>query len=31
LIEEHLALLRPMLENFPAVLAGFDGWWTFRS
>jgi hypothetical protein len=30
LIEEHLALLRPTLENFPAVPAGFDGWWTFR-
>lgn len=25
----HLALLRPMLERFPAVPAGFDGWWTF--
>jgi hypothetical protein len=27
---QHLALLRPMLENFPQVPAGFDGWWTFR-
>lgn len=26
----HLALLRPMLDNFPAVPDGFDGWWTFR-
>jgi hypothetical protein len=23
-------LLRPMLENFPAVPAGYDGWWVFR-
>lgn len=22
--------LRPMLENFPEVPAGFDGWWTFK-
>jgi hypothetical protein len=26
---EHLAILRPMLENFPAIPRGFDGWWTF--
>lgn len=27
--EEYLAILRPMLENYPAVPAGFDGWWRF--
>lgn len=25
----HLEILRPMLENFPAIPRGFDGWWTF--
>lgn len=25
----HLAILRPMLENFPAVPPGYDGWWRF--
>lgn len=29
-IEAHLTLLRPMLENHPAVPPGYDGWWTFR-
>lgn len=29
--EQHLAILRPMLTNFPAVPAGFDGWWTFHT
>jgi hypothetical protein len=29
-IEEHLALLRPMLDNYPAVPDGYDGWWRFR-
>jgi hypothetical protein len=28
-IEEHLALLRPMLANYPNVPAGYDGWWRF--
>lgn len=28
-IEEHLAVLRPMLEAYPAVPAGYDGWWKF--
>ncbi|MFJ5984259.1 hypothetical protein [Lentzea sp. NPDC092896] len=27
--EKHLAILRPMLANYPAVPAGFDGWWKF--
>lgn len=26
----HLSVLEPMLENFPAVPDGYDGWWTFR-
>lgn len=28
---QHLAILRPMLANYPAVPDGFDGWWTFRT
>lgn len=28
-IEQHLALLRPMLANYPAIPDGFDGWWRF--
>jgi hypothetical protein len=28
-IVSHLALLRPMLENYPAIPPGFDGWWRF--
>ncbi len=28
-IERHLALLRPMLANFPAIPARYDGWWRF--
>jgi hypothetical protein len=27
---EHLDLLRPMLEHYPDVPAGYDGWWTFQ-
>lgn len=27
--EEHLAVLRPMLDAYPAVPAGYDGWWRF--
>jgi len=30
-IEQHLALLRPMLDGFPAVPAGYDGWWTWHT
>lgn len=29
-IEEHLALLRPMLNRYPALPPGHDGWWTFQ-
>ncbi|AHH20802.1 hypothetical protein NONO_c60260 [Nocardia nova SH22a] len=28
-IEQHLALLRPMLGNYPQIPDGWDGWWTF--
>lgn len=26
---EHMAILRPMLENFPEIPRGYDGWWVF--
>lgn len=26
----HLALLEPMLANYPALPDGHDGWWTFQ-
>lgn len=29
-IEEHLAILRPMLANYPTLPDGYDGWWTFQ-
>lgn len=28
-IERHLAILRPMLDSFPTIPDGYDGWWTF--
>jgi hypothetical protein len=30
-MEQHLAVLRPMLDAYPALPEGYDGWWTFRS
>lgn len=27
--EQHLAVLRPMLANYPALPDGYDGWWRF--
>ena len=27
---EHLALLRPMLDTYPAIPTGYDGWWKFE-
>ena len=27
--ERHLAILRPMLDNHPAIPAGYAGWWRF--
>lgn len=30
-MEQHLAILKPMLDNYPALPDGYDGWWTFRS
>lgn len=29
--ERHLAVLRPMLANFPEAPAGYSAWWTFRT
>ena len=29
--EEHLAVLRPMLDAYPALPPGYDGWWTFQT
>ena len=29
-VEQHLAILRPMLANYPAIPPGHDGWWTFH-
>ena len=28
-VEAHLAVLRPMLEHYPAVPDGYEGWWHF--
>ncbi|MFH8804090.1 hypothetical protein ACH4F6_31630 [Streptomyces sp. NPDC017936] len=28
--EQNLAILRPMLANYPAIPDGYDGWWTFQ-
>lgn len=28
-IAEHLALLRPMLANYPAAPSSYDCWWRF--
>lgn len=27
--ECHLAILRPMLANYPSIPPGYDGWWRF--
>lgn len=29
-VNPYFGILQPMLENFPAVPAGYDGWWTFH-
>lgn len=29
LAAEHMAILRPMLERFPEIPPGFDGWWDY--
>lgn len=29
-MREHLAILVPMLVNYPEVPPGYDGWWTFH-
>jgi hypothetical protein len=28
-MKQHLAVLRPMLENCPVIPDGYDGWWRF--
>lgn len=30
-IDLHLALLEPMLANFPVIPEGYDGWWTYQT
>lgn len=30
-MEQHLALLRPMLADYPTVPDGYDGWWTYSA
>jgi hypothetical protein len=27
--EQHLAILRPMLDQCPVIMPGYDGWWRF--
>ena len=29
IMEQHLALLRPMLANYPTLPDGYSGWWRF--
>jgi hypothetical protein len=29
-VNPYLDLLRPMLDGFPEIPAGYDGWWTFH-
>ena len=29
--QRHLAILQPMLENYPEVPPGYDGWWRFET
>ncbi|WP_127453052.1 hypothetical protein [Streptomyces sp. B29(2018)] len=29
--KRHLAILQPMLANYPAIPEGYDGWWTFHT
>jgi hypothetical protein len=26
----HMEILRPMLDSYPVIPTGFDGWWTFQ-
>jgi hypothetical protein len=28
--QQHLAVLRPMLDRCPVIPDGYDGWWTFQ-
>lgn len=29
-MERHMAVLRPMVDDVPTIPDGFDGWWTFQ-
>jgi len=29
IMNQHPAILRPMLDNYPAAPDGYDGWWRF--
>ncbi|MEU2426961.1 hypothetical protein ABZ619_39115 [Streptomyces sp. NPDC007851] len=29
-MEQHLAVLRPMLDRYPLIPDGYDGWWTYQ-
>lgn len=29
-MQEYLAVLRPMIDNYPTIPPGYDGWWTFQ-
>lgn len=29
-MERHLAVLEPMLANYPTTPPGYDGWWTYQ-
>ncbi|MEW2415272.1 hypothetical protein AB0953_16375 [Streptomyces sp. NPDC046866] len=29
IVAQHLAVLQPMLANYPALPPGYDGWWRF--
>jgi len=30
-MQRHMSILRPMLDNFPAISAGYDGWWRYET
>jgi len=30
-MEQHLAVLRPMLDQYPLIPDGYEGWWTYQA
>ncbi|MET7429587.1 hypothetical protein ABZT16_11395 [Streptomyces flaveolus] len=30
-MEQHLAVLRTMLTDYPVIPEGYDGWWTYQA